>query len=207
MEPVQTASIAISWLDVGKIVLGSGVVAGIVGWIKDSWNKRSDRRREAKYAAIEALAMLDLYVLESRKNVRRYYEDSAGLTPEAHYQMWPSCSYPDFLFPQETLKRLSAEDACRISWLSTEKEVAHQYLAAIHEDELDPTRVEGHQAKMVGYFGYEAFLLSKSMRARYRLSSMPRAMNADDHFDDLFSYWLSTKSEFEKRSELLRREG
>lgn len=89
MESTQMAAAILGWGDIAKIVLASGVVAALIGWLKDWIFKSRDQRKEAKFAAIEVVGKLDHYARESSRNVRRYREMSAQLDVHVHYQNWP----------------------------------------------------------------------------------------------------------------------
>src|SRR5690606_30895409 len=133
------------------------------GWIKDWLFKRRDRARDAKFAAIGVIAKLDLYVIQSRQSVRDYDEVTAGMDPQVDYQNWPRCTYPDLVIPEEALKQLDAEHASDLASLATEKALASEHLYSIHDASWDPTEVHSHKAEIVGYFGYEAYLIASKL--------------------------------------------
>ncbi|AMS13159.1 hypothetical protein A3218_02080 [Pseudomonas chlororaphis] len=160
MEVVQVTNAVLGWGEIVKIVLASGVVAAFIGWAKDLLFKSRERKQEAVFAAIGLVAKLDLYVLQSRRNVWDYKDFTAQLTPERDYQDWPACSYPDLDIPDSTLKQLSRQHASDFAWIATDKALASQHLSAIHDAAWDPTEVHAHKADVVGYFGYEAYLLA-----------------------------------------------
>ncbi|WMJ01990.1 hypothetical protein [Pseudomonas chlororaphis] len=180
--------------------MASGVVAALIGWLKDWLLKSRDQARNANFAAIGVIAKLDLYALHSRSNVWGYHEETAGLDPQAHYQNWPSCSYPELTIADDELRHLDVEHASDLAWLTTEKALASQHLRVIYEASFDPTEVHRHQAEVVGYFGYEAYLLASKLRKKYGLSSFGQRWGVDDDFSDLERAWLRTKSEVAKRA-------
>lgn len=200
MEPGQAAAV-LGWGEIIKIVLASGVVAAVVGVLKEIFFKSRDRQADAKYAAIRVVAKLDLYVLQSRSNVSNYYECSGGLDPHEHYQNWPDCPYPELDISTDELKLFSTEHASALAWIATEKAIARQHLIAINEAAWDPTEVYGHQADVVGYFGYEAYLLAGKLRRRHGLPSFGERWGVHDDFSDLLRAWNDTKKEVAKRRE------
>jgi len=200
MEAVQATTV-LGWGEILKIVLASGVVAALIGVVKDVALRGRERRKDALFAAIGLVAKLDLYALQSRARVSEYHESTAQLDPHQHYQNWPSCSYPDLDISEDALKHLSLENASDLAWISTEKAIARQHLVAIHEAAFDPTEVSDHQADVVGYFGYEAYLLALKLRAEYGLPSFGQRWGVHDDFPDLFKAWDETKREVAKTAQ------
>ncbi len=199
MEFAQTATAVLGWGDIVKIVLASGVVAALIGVAKDWFFKSRERKQEAVFCAIGLVAKLDLYVLQSRRNVQNYNELTAQLFPERDYQDWPSCSYPDLDIADVALKHLSREHASDFAWVATDKALASQHLSAIHDASWDPTEVHAHKAEVVGYFGYEAYLLAGKLRKEYGLPPFGQRWGVDDDFSDLEGAWRETKKEVAKR--------
>ncbi|KFE44226.1 hypothetical protein [Pseudomonas congelans] len=195
----QVVTASLGWGDILKIVFASGLVAALIGLAKDFFFRHRDRLLDAKFSAIEAIAKLDLYALNSRSNIRNYHEQSASLSPENDYQQWPCCSYPDLEISTEVLKKLEAEHASDIAWLSTEKALAGEHLHAIYDASFDPTEVYDHQAEVVGFFGYEAYLLAEKLRSKYELKSFGERWGVNDGFPDLKNAWEETKKEIAKR--------
>lgn len=200
MESAQVVASALGWADILKIVLASSGVAAVIGWFKDLHLKKKDRALEAKFAAIGVIARLDLYAIQSRQNVREYSEVTAGMDPHTHYQNWPRCTYPELDFTDDTLKQLDTEHASDLAWLTTEKALASEHLYAIHESAYDPTEVHEHKAEIVGYFGYEAYLLARKLRQSYDLQPFGHRWGIEDDFPDLHRAWIETKKEVAKRS-------
>lgn len=200
MEVVQATNAVLGWGEIVKIVLASGVVAAFIGWAKDLLFKSRERKQEAVFAAIGLVAKLDLYVLQSRRNVWDYKDFTAQLTPERDYQDWPACSYPDLDIPDSTLKQLSRQHASDFAWIATDKALASQHLSAIHDAAWDPTEVHAHKADVVGYFGYEAYLLAGKLRKDYDLPPFGQRWGVDDDFSDLELSWKKTKKEIAKQA-------
>lgn len=199
MEPVQVTASALSGIDIAKIVLASGVVAAVIGWIKDYLFKSRDRARDAKFNAISVIAKLDLYSLQSRQKIRDYHELTAQLVPERDYQNWPRCTYPELEITTDELRLLDSKNASVLTWLNTEKMLASEYLYGVYESSFDPTDVHSHKADIVGYFGYEAFLLAESLRKKHRLPAFGQRWGVDDDFSDLWSSWEDTKKAVAKQ--------
>lgn len=200
MESLQaatsvTASPGLGWTDLAKIVLASGVVATLIGWLKDGVFKWRDRARAAKYTAIGLIARLDLYALQSRTNQRNYRDSAASLEPHRDYMHWPSCAYPDFHVSDEELRGLDPELASNLAWIATEKVLANLHLHAIDDDAHTPMEVYDHESEVVGYFGYEAYLLALKLRDKFSLPSFGKRWGIDDEFSDLLASWMKTKAE------------
>ncbi|MDC7818314.1 hypothetical protein [Pseudomonas sp. BLCC-B112] len=200
MESVEVATAVLGWGDILKIVLASGVVATVIGWFKDWLFKSRERARDAKFAAIGVIAKLDLYVIQSRQSVRDYNEVTAGLDPQTHYQDWPRCVYPDLDIAEDELKQLGAEYSSDLAWLATEKALASEHLYSIYDASWDPTEVHAHKAEVVGYFGYEVYLLASKLRAAFGLPPFGLRWGIEDDFQDLLRSWEETKKEVAKRS-------
>lgn len=201
MEAAQATTTVLGWGEILKIVLASGVVAALIGVGKDWFFKSLERKHEAKFAAIGLLAKLDLYVIQSRRNLWAYREAVSQLVPERDYQEWPSCRYPEMEISDEALRRLSPEHASDLAWIATDKALATEHLSAVHESSFDPTVAYDHEARVVGYFGYEAYLLSNRLREKYDLPPFGLRWGVDDDFEDLRKAWTRTKKEVVKRSQ------
>lgn len=200
MEVVQATTAVLGWGELVKIVLASGVVASLIGVAKDWFFKSRERKHEAVFAAIGLIAKLDLYVLQTRRNVWDYKDLVSQLTPERDYQSWPTCSYPDLDVSESALKQLSREQASDFARIATDKALASQHLSAIYDAALDPTEVDMHKAEMVGYFGYEAYLLAEKLRRDYDLPPFGQRWGVEDDFSDLERAWKKTKKEVARRA-------
>lgn len=198
MEVVQATTAVLGWGELVKIVLASGVVASLISVAKDWFFKSWERQHEAVFAAIGLVAKLDLYVLQTRRNVWDYKDLAAQLTPERDYQDWPTCSYPDLDISESMLKQLSREHASDFAWITTDRALANQHLSAFHDAAWDPTEVHTHKADVVGYFGYEAHLLAEKLRKDYGLPPFGLRWGVDDDFSDLERSWRKTKKEVAK---------
>lgn len=201
METPQVAETVLGWIDITKIVLASGVVAAFIGWLKDGVFKALERRKTAKYSAIGVVAKLDLYVLQTRVNVRAYWDHVQQLDPHTDYMNWPSCPYPELNVSDIEIHSLDAEHASRLAWVATEKAFANQHLHEVDEQALAPFDVYNEEAEVIGYFGYEAYLLAQALRDTYSLPPLGSRWEADDRFEDLKQSWAHTRTE---RSKLRR---
>ncbi|PBP57530.1 hypothetical protein [Pseudomonas syringae] len=200
MSTAENALTILSWSDILKIVLASGVVASLIGWFKDWLLKSRDRARDSKSSAIGVIAKLDLYAIQSRMNIRDYQDQAASLDPHVHYQNWPTCTYPDLEISRDELEYLAPEHSSTLAWLTTEKALASQHLYAIHDVSFDPTEVHAHKAEVVGYFGYEAYLLALKLREKFNLPPCGQRWGISEDFLDLHSAWVQTKQEVKRRT-------
>ncbi|PLP87628.1 hypothetical protein CYD26_21115 [Pseudomonas sp. FFUP_PS_473] len=197
------AATVLGWGEILKIVLASGVVAALIGILKDVFLKRRERKQDALFAAIGLVAKLDLYALQSRARLWDYDERTAELNPHQHDQNWPTCTYPDLEISDDALKHLSLEHASDLAWISTEKAIAGQYLSIVDEVSFDPTEVHARKAEVVGYFGYEAFLLARKLRTAYGLPSFGQRWGVHEDFPDLLRAWKKTKNEVARHAQPL----
>lgn len=200
MEVVQATTAVLGWGEIVKIVLASGVVAALISAAKDWIFRSRERKQEARFAAIGLVAKLDLYVLHSRRNLWSYRDAVGPLIPERDYQDWPVCSYPDMDISDSSLKHLSTEHASDLAWIATEKALASQHLSDIEDSSFTPIDVNAHKAEVVGYFGYEAYLLAKKLREEFALPPFGLRWGVDDDFSDLEVAWKRTKKEVAKRA-------
>ncbi|WP_342309754.1 hypothetical protein WLF14_14175 [Pseudomonas fluorescens] len=201
MEVVQATTAVLGWGDIVKIVLASGVVAALIGVAKDWFFRSREQKQEARFAAVGLVAKLDLYVLHSRRNLWLYRDAADQLIPERDYQQWPVCAYPDMDISDESLKHIGTEHASSLAWISTEKALASQHLSAVEESSFNPIDVHGHKAEIVGYFGYEAYLLAKKLREEFTLPPFGQRWGVDDNFSDLELAWHRTKRAVAKRAQ------
>lgn len=199
MESTQMAAAILGWGDLAKIVLASGVVAALIGWLKDWVFKSRDQRKEAKFAAIEVVGKLDQYARESSRNVRRYREMSAQLDVHAHYQNWPSCTYPELEVGRDSLKSIDTDLASEVAWFATTKEHADEYLFYIYDQSVDPMEGPDSRATVIGFMGYEAYVLACKLRKRYHLMAYATRWELAGDFEDLHSDWKKVKKEMADR--------
>lgn len=194
MESAQVVTTVLGWEDIFKIVLASGVVAALIGWFKDWLLKSRDRARDARFSAIGMIAKLDFYAIQSRRNICDYEEDIACLDPQTDYMEWPTCEYPALEITDDAIRHFNSKHATDLAWLTTEKALASEHLRAVYGHEIDPTIVHSQQSHIVGYFGYEAYLLAFRLRDKYGLSPFGARWGAKDEFSDLLHYWVTIKA-------------
>jgi hypothetical protein len=185
MESTQMAAAVLGWGDIAKIVLASGVVAALIGWLKDWVFKSRDQRKEAKFAAIEVVGALDRYARESSRNVRRYREMCAQLDVHANHQSWPSCTYPELEVIRDSLKSINTDLASEVAWFATTKDHADEYLFYIYDQSVDPLEGAESRATVIGFMGYEAYELACKLRKHYRLMDYATRWELAGNFEDL----------------------
>ena len=120
------------------------------------------------------------------------------MEPHADYLNWPSCSYPETGITNEELRHLNSEHASDVAWIATEKALASHHLYAVNEAAHTPIDVYTHEADVVGYFGYEAYLLAGKLREKYSLPSFGKRWGTSDEFPDLLHSWMKTKAAVSK---------
>ncbi len=185
-------------LDLLKIVLASGVVAAAVGWAKDVYFTRKQNALDARFAAIEIVAKLELFALRAQRNVENYWELVRQLEPQCDYHRWPHCSYPELDIEKQLLKLMDLETSSSIAWLETEKALAAQHLYHIHEDSIDPTDSSDHGAYVVAYFGHEALLMAQKLRKKHGLSSFGQRWRVTEEIPVLKRGWDETIKQINK---------
>jgi hypothetical protein len=199
MEADQVVAAALGWGDIAKIVLASGVVAALIGWLKDWIFRTRDTRKAAKFAAIGIVGKLDEYTHQSSRRVSSYREQTAQMDPHAHHQSWPSCTYPDLDISQDLLKLIDTEIACEVAWFATTQAHANEYLYYIYESSVDPTEGGNAQAELVGFMGYEAYELATKLRDRYGLLRYAHRWELAGEFQDLQKDWIKVRNDIATR--------
>jgi hypothetical protein len=199
MESTQIAAAVLGWGDIVKIVLASGVVAALIGWLKDWVFKSRDQRKEAKFAAIEVVGKLDQYARQSSRSVKQYREISAQLDVHAHYQSWPSCNYPDLDVSRDALKSIDTDLASEVAWFATTQAHADEYLYYVYDQSVDPTEGPNSKATVVGFMGYEAYELACKLRKHYGLMAYATRWELAGDFEDLQNDWKKVKKEIADR--------
>ncbi|MFG0500801.1 hypothetical protein H0H12_12955 [Pseudomonas putida] len=199
MEPGQVITSSLGWGDIAKIVLASGVVAALIGWVKDWIFRSGDSSKAATFAAIDIVGKLDMYAHQSSRNVSFYREHTAQMCSLRDYQNWPSCSYPELEVSQDVLKLIDTELACEVAWFATTQANANEYLYYVYSDSYDPTEGSDAKAELVGFMGYEAYLLAGKLRDRYGLLRYAHRWELAGDFQDLQSDWGKVKKDVAAR--------
>lgn len=199
MAADQIIATALGWGDIAKIVLASGVVAALIGWIKDWFFRSTDTSKAAKFAAIGVVGKLDEYAHRSSQRISSYREETAQLQPHVHYLNWPTCSYPELSVDQELLKLIDTELACEVAWFATTQAHASEYVYYIYEHSADPTEGRDAQAELVGFMGYEAYELATKIRNRYGLLKYAHRWDLAGEFNDLQRDWKKVKNDLSIR--------
>ncbi|MDD0973785.1 hypothetical protein [Pseudomonas fontis] len=68
------------------------------------------------------------------------------------------------------MSKIDRELACRIAWIENDISLGSDGIRARWEVYLDPEDAVEADANLVGYFGYEALLISKLLRSKYKRS-------------------------------------
>ena len=160
--------------DILKIAAGSGVLAGMVNsgisWFKEGRQKSQQRRLEAEIDAIHLISQLDALAVECANNYWAFLELWASVRGEKE-EGKIACAKPDLKIVSEGLSKIDRGLACRIAWLENDVRLGNDGIRARWEEYLDLEDALAADADLVGYFGYEALLIARELRNKYKLSS------------------------------------
>lgn len=161
----------LSWLDLTKIAITSSVFAAFVtvglGWFKDVRQRKEQRALNAKFDAIDLVSKLDALAAKCFFNYKNFHtdwekNDLSGKTK--------SCEMPSSLIEHNNLGNIDIQLACRIAWLGNEIYLCFDEIHTRWNEYLSPRDAYEQTANLVGYFGYEALLISKKLREEYKLT-------------------------------------
>ncbi|MGX9379016.1 hypothetical protein [Pseudomonas sp. JQ36] len=161
-------------VDVIKIAAGSGVVAAFVtagiGFFKDRWQSKEQRRFEAELQAIHLISKLDALAAQCARNYWEFHSSWSELRDREGGGVYPGCAKPEFSIDPDGLSKIDRELACRIAWIENDISLGSDGIRARWEVYLDSEDAVEADADLVGYFGYEALSISKLLRSKYKLS-------------------------------------
>lgn len=160
--------------DIVKIAAGSGVLAGMVNsgisWFKEGRQRAQQRRLEAEIDAIHLISQLDALAVECANNYWAFHELWASVRGEKE-EGQIGCAKPDLDIVSAGLSKIDRRLACRIAWLENDVRLGNDGIRARWEEYLDLEDALAADANLVGYFGYEALLIARELRNKYKLSS------------------------------------
>lgn len=171
MEPEVTSALTV--LDLIKIALTSGVVAavvsGIAQWLREAGHRTWVRSRAAESEAIFIAAKLDAIALDCARNIFDFdeqlhdYIDTHGAAPS------PSCTMPSHSFSGIPIANIDRGLAAKIAWLENEVRSGQQIISIRYALYLDPPEAFEQHRNLVGYLGYEAMVIARQLREKYKL--------------------------------------
>jgi len=164
----------LAWLDVIKIAAGSGVVAAVFNVIfsavKESLQRKEQRRLDAEFDAIHLISKLDALAVECANNFWIFHQAWGQARGTIHEKDVPGCSKPDVTIDAGSLAKIDRSIACRIAWLENDVSLGDNGIRARWEAYMDGYEASECYADLVGYYGYEALLISKALREKYSLT-------------------------------------
>ncbi|MFJ4347618.1 hypothetical protein [Pseudomonas sp. NPDC089401] len=170
LEAVWMEQLAL--MDVLKIAAGSGVVAALVSsiitWIKEGRQRSAQRRLEAEIDAIHLITRLDALAVACANNYWEFHDRWSQLRGAEHAHDI-GCAKPELQIEPEKLAKIDRVLACRIAWLENDVSLGADGIRARWEAYLDTDEALDADADLVGHFGYEALLISRSLRDKYKL--------------------------------------
>lgn len=161
------------WGDILKIALGSGVVTAffgfLLGLLKDWLQARKQRRLEGEIDAIHLISKLDAVAAQSAQNYWSFHELWNQMRETEHQSKMSGCERPAISITPVEIAKIDKALACRIAWLENDIKRGSDRIQARWEANLDTEDAMLAGADLVGYFGYEALVISKLLREKYRL--------------------------------------
>jgi len=160
--------------DVIKIAAGSGVIAALVssgiGWLKERSQRNLQALQEAEIEAIHLISVLDALAAECARNYwefHRNWDEGRVIGQQVHVR---SCVKPELKIEHENLSKIDRTIACRIAWIENDIKLGSDGIRARWHVYLDVEDALTADADLVGYFGYEALLVAKELRTKYKLT-------------------------------------
>ena len=164
----------LGWSDIIKIVLASGVVATIISsgitWVKEKAQRDGQRKLDAEFDAIHLISKLDALAVRCANNFWEYHKLWNEARGTIHERDVAGCTKPDIAIDAASLSKIDRSLACRIAWLENDISLGADEIRSRWEAYMDTDDANEHYANLVGYFGYEALMISKLLRAKYSLT-------------------------------------
>jgi hypothetical protein len=97
---METTPISLPWIEVLKLILGTGIVAAIVtqliSWIRESRKELISSTRDARYLAIRIAVILEGFAIACAESISQYdfYKQSAGHAGKRHGVLPQLQDYP-----------------------------------------------------------------------------------------------------------------
>ncbi|WP_416638416.1 hypothetical protein [Pseudomonas sp. OHS18] len=156
-----------------KIGLSGGLVVGITTFLlnltKDYFAGRAKKADEASFDALFIIARLDALVVECANSIWDYNNQVAQLMGTEHEDKIGSCSRPDTPLEDLKLDKVDRALAARLIWLENEIIRGGRVILARWELYLDSDEANEQNTSLVGYYGWEAWLISEALRDKYSL--------------------------------------
>lgn len=189
MDPAQAVSVAISWLDIGKIVIASGAFSALVShllqWLKEHRKDSKRIEEEATLQAITLVGLLDRYLASCYSEVLEH--DRAG------YFQGKFCKVPELSIDEVKLDYFKPKVLAKLAWLQTERSLAFNTAYAGLEKDQCPDDFNEDCMSICGYSGYELFLVAKELRKQYKLPSFASGDAIQQKAEFLKKYWSRTQ--------------
>jgi len=160
--------------DIVKIAAGSGVVAALMNsaivWFKEGKQRKAQRQLEAEIDAIHLISKLDALAVQCANNYWEFH-DQWGSVRGTDQENQIVCVRPELGIAPDSLSKIDRSLACRIAWLENDVRLGGDGIKERWVEYLELEDAMAADANLVGYFGYEALLVSKELRLKYKLNS------------------------------------
>lgn len=161
--------------DVIKIAAGSGVIAALinsgVGWLKEGRQKKAQLLFEAQIDAIHLISKMDALAVECANNYWTFHTAWDQARGSLRQGDVPGCSKPVLIVEPSSISKIDRAVACQIAWLENDIRLGNDEIRSRWEAYLDTDDAVEADADLVGYFGYQALMISRALRAKYSLMS------------------------------------
>lgn len=156
-----------------KIGLSGGLVVGLTTFflnlIKDYLAGRAKKANEASFDALFIIARLDALVVECANSIWDYSNLLSQVRGTEHEREIGSCNRPDIQLEDLKLDKIDRALAARLIWLENEIIRGGRVIMARWELYLDSDEANEQNTSLVGYYGWEAWLISEALREKYSL--------------------------------------
>lgn len=163
----------LSLAELVKIGLSGGLVVGVTTFLlnltKDYFAGRAKKADEASFDALFIIARLDALVVECANSVWDYNSRVVQLRGTEHEDKIGSCKRPDTPLEDLKLDKIDRALAARLIWLENEIIRGGRVIMARWEAYLDSDEANEQNTSLVGYYGWEAWLISEALREKYSL--------------------------------------
>lgn len=181
-EPVQAA---LSWFEIGKVVLASGITSAIVTQGIQAIRDKRKSNSSAKFAAIRVISKLDKYSHDVVKEIRAFDRSYDRCLEIQDWADLKQVERPRLDINEGDLEKLEAELSARIAWLQLTDDFA---TGMLYEDWLNNSDFDDaitDDASVLAYIGREAAFISRSLRENFGLVNHISSKNIQSIIDEL----------------------
>ncbi|HCF9476694.1 hypothetical protein [Pseudomonas aeruginosa] len=197
VEPVQAA---LSWWELGKIVLASGVVSAVISHAIQHARDSRKVSSEKRFGAVRVVGLLDRYMMQSATNVSEHNSRYSELRNLSGISI-PACVFPELEVSVDDIKSLDVEHAAKLAWLSNEITLAKGYADTVWEITSDSDDAHSYRANFVGMLGYEAYLLASEIRRAQRIPPLAEYWRIQKKVKWLKEIWKEARDDLRRPME------